>query len=152
MIIDIEYPLLFSSLWKMQVLRHWRREGSKKRAAEESVDIESSRKRTKDDDNGRRQVTESAIATGPESDLEYKIRGTSTTITKDHPASPVASEPVPSPSSVHPDRLANIINAAPTPPPSATASHQRGRNSPLKPLSPNPEPSDRRGSEEQRRK
>lgn len=117
----------------MQYLQEWRgRDKRKKRAAEES-NQESSRKRSRDDagnDGGRRDSCAIGAVTDSDQKQEFKIRGSAVTPTpsndllhpsspfpetkkdKDNsPSSPLATEP--SPSIIHPDRLANISNAAP---------------------------------------
>lgn len=127
----------------MQYVKEWRGEGSRKRAAEESSQ-ESSRKRTRDgmSQDGKRQSMGMKIGTGHAmgtvTNQEYKIRGTSSSSFPRQSASspPLASEAPPSPS-IHPDRRANIINAATT-----TSSPSPLRNktdSPQSPLSPGPE-------------
>ena len=128
----------------MQFIKEWRGDGGGERVAERNVH-ESSRKRPRDrDENGRRQSfgTETGIGseTGIRSrietdqeDQEYRIRGSSTTNHKDSlssshfpdPSASSASSPVAVatlPPSIHPDRRANIFNAAepatsPTPAP-----------------------------------
>ncbi len=89
--------------------------GERKRAAEESGEG-SARKRTKDDNSSGNAV---AIATGSRGDQEYKIRGTSNNKKQSvfpcqnrSASSPVATEPLPSLLSIHPERRANIIRSA----------------------------------------
>ena len=114
----------------MQYLQEWRgRDKRKKRAAEES-NQESSRKRSRDDagnDGGRRDSIAIGAVTDSIQTQEFKIRGSAPTPSsndllhpsspfpetkKDNsPSSPLATEP--SPSIIHPDRLANISNATP---------------------------------------
>ena len=148
----------------MQLLKHWRGEGSRKRAAGES-NQESMRKRMKEDDDGKRESTgtatgnEAATAAAIEGDQEHKIRGTSN-MNGDwfHPSSspfpnqsthfPVATEAL---SSIHPDRRDNIFNTTRIPS-SAPASSLTTRQSPLSAISPSPEHISKVEPEEQRRK
>lgn len=140
----------------MQYLQEWRgREKSRKRAAEES-NQESSRKRTREDSsNGRGESNR--IGKGVVKDQEYKIRGSAITTSKDllhpsspfsdhSPSSPLATDPLPSPPIIHPDRRANIFNAAPV---SASAPLQGKRDSPQTPLSRSPEHINKADSDEQ---
>lgn len=115
----------------MQYLQEWRgRDKRRKRAAEEG-DQESSRKRTKEEDtsinDGRRDSigigTGTGTGTGTDvaTDQEFKIRGSAVTPSDDllHASSPLHHSPATSPATepssiiIHPDRRANILNAAP---------------------------------------
>ena len=147
----------------MRVLSQWTREGSRKRAAaDEESDQESLRKRTKNNDNGRRESIENAgpneTQIGKEGKQEYKIRGSSH-INKDlfHSSSqsptftPLATEPLRSSPSIHPDRLDNILNADPNHTHAPAASLNK-RVSPLSPLPQALEHISKVEPEEQRRK
>ena len=148
----------------MRVLSQWTREGSRKRAAaDEESDQESLRKRTKNNDNGRRESIENAGANnetqiGKEGKQEYKIRGSSH-INKDlfHSSSqsptftPLATQPLRSSPSIHPDRLDNILNADPNHT-HAPAAALNKRVSPLSPLPRALEHISKVEPEEQRRK
>ena len=161
----------------MQLLKQWRGEGSRKRAAEES-NQESMRKRTREDDGKRESsigtatgnetatATATATAAAIEGDQEYKIRGSSN-VNGDvfHSSSsssssssfpnqsahfPLAMEAL---SSIHPDRRDNIFNTAPIPTPApASASSLTTRHSPLSPIPPSPEHISTVEPEDQRRK
>ena len=172
----------------MQILKHWRGEGGKKRPAEESDQKkEPPRKRMRDekketrktgggdddgddadeDEDGRRasiapaHATESSTAQAdqaPDSEEEIKIRGISSTknvslsplfVKQSVPSPPLSSSSLSS-SLIHPDRLANVLNAtlstAPASAPNparAPASHQMDGQSPLSPSSPRPQRMDR---------
>lgn len=152
----------------MQLLKHWRGEGSRKRAADES-NQGSMRKRMKEED-GKRESTgtatgnETANETAPaaaivEDDQELKIRGTSNMNGElFHSSSspfpnqlthiPVATEAL---SSIHPDRRAHIFNTTRIPT-SAPASSLTTRQSPRSEISPSPEHISKVEPEEQRRK
>ena len=130
----------------MQVLHEWPGE-SRKRAAEEIVE-QSSRKRSRDDDNARHHSIGNAIT-----HQEYKIRGNAT-IDKEkelYPNLSVSSPIVPSPPSpsIHPDRRANIFNATSTPP-VPTPLHNK-RDYPWSPLSRSPEHINNKAEPEEQR-
>ena len=113
----------------MQLLKQWRGEGSRKRAAEDSSSSQGSlRKRIKDDDHGRRNESGDGDGDGIERDQEYRIRGMST-INQDlfhssssslspfpnqSASSSLATESMRSSPPIHPDRRDNINNTAST--------------------------------------
>lgn len=152
----------------MQYVQEWRGRESRKRAAVENIQ-ENSRKRSRDDDNGRRESS----GIGAVNKQEYKIRGSATPhnnnkdlLRSSSPsphqsasvsASASASSPVaateapPSRSAIHPDRLANIFNAAPAPALSP-APLQNKTDYAQSPLSASPERINKTEVEEQRRK
>ncbi len=152
-------PSRFWPRLSMQVLKQWRGEGSRKRAAEANTQ-ESSRKRAKDD-NGKHQSIGASVAIESAPDQEYKIRGNSLTnkdilnpfspLPNHSASSPIATEPLPSPSSIHPDRRANIFNATHTSAPSPVSLRNQS-DSPLSPSSPGPGRINKIDSEEQNRK
>lgn len=135
----------------MQILKQWRGHGSKKRAAEESIE-DSSRKRTKDDFGRRESIEEEYGIRGRSTKDKGKDSSQSTSPSPNQLArSPIATDPLPSTSStIHPDRLGNFINVTPTSPP--PTSLQKKRDSPLSPLSQSPERINTVESEEPRRK
>ena len=143
----------------MRVLSQWTREGSRKRAAaaaaddDDESDQESLRKRTKNNDNGRRESIENAGANeteiGNEGSQEYKIRGSSN-INRDL-FTPLATEPSRLSPSIHPDRLDNILNADPNHT-NAPATSLNKRVNPLSPLPPALEHINKVDPEEQRSK
>lgn len=134
----------------MQLLKHWRGEGSRKRAADES-NQGSMRKRMKEDD-GKRESTgnETATAAAIEGDQEHKIRGAANMNGELFHSS---SSPLPnqSLSSIHPARRANIFNTTRIPT-SAPASSLTTSHSPPSAISPSPEHISKVEPEEQRRK
>lgn len=151
----------------MQLLKHWRGEGSRKRAADES-NQGSMRKRMKEED-GKRESTgkatgnetanETATAAAIEGDQEHKIRGaanmngelfhsSSSPFPNQLTHIPVATEAL---SSIHPDRRAHIFNTTRIPT-SAPASSLTTRQSPRSEISPSPEHISKVEPEEQRRK
>lgn len=147
----------------MQLLKHWRGEGSRKRATDES-NQGGMRKRMKEED-GKRESTgtatgnETATAAAIEGDQEHKIRGaanmngeffhsSSSLFPNQSTHFPVATEP---PSSIHPDRRANIFNPTRIPT-SAPPSSLTTRQSPPSAISPSPEHISKVEPEEQRRK
>lgn len=152
----------------MQYVQEWRGRESRKRAAVENIQ-ENSRKRSRDDDNGRRESS----GIGAVNKQEYKIRGSATPhnnnkdlLRSSSPsphqsasvsASASASSPVaateapPSRSAIHPDRLANIFNAAPAPALSP-APLQNKTDYAQSPLSASPERINKTEVEEQRPK
>lgn len=143
----------------MQLLKQWRGEGSRKRAAADDSSQGSLRKRIKDDDHGRCESVgtgmEGGTGDGLERDQEYRIRGIST-INKDSfhssslspfPNQSASSSLVPesmrSSPPVHPDRRDNIINTAsasastpaPAPAPDSASTSLIKTQSPRSPLS-----------------
>lgn len=149
-------------------MTEWRGEGGRKRPAEDIQNIQESPRKRSRDDNGRRQSTATATATAIETaiespivtDQEYRIRGSSNNTNKQsfpsssqsppNPtvSSPSTTEPPPAVSSIHPDRRANILNAAPDP---APAPLQNKRHHPPSQLSLSPEHINKAEPEEQRR-
>ena len=146
----------------MQYLQEWRgRDKRRKRAAEES-NQESSRKRTREDTSndidGRRDSIGIGNGSGTDAitDQEFKIRGSAGTPNYDllHPSCPLHLSPTTSPAKepsiiIHPDRRANILNAAPD---SETSPLPDKSDDPHSPLSRSPEHIINERPGEQRRK